>query len=95
MIQFAVIDSTARGRMIAAGDGAFSVKNFPGIHDDGAFTPLGFGVGSQTGMVLGLEKLFELAQHDVERIIIVHEPKTYEGHGVITIEGGMRVRRLA
>ncbi len=95
MLQFAVIEATGKGRMIAAGDGAFSIRNFPGPQSDGAFISLGFGVGSQTGMVLGLEKLFELAGRDVERIIIVHEPRTYEGKGVIAAEGGMRVRRLA
>ncbi len=95
MQQFAVIEKTARGRLIAAGDGAFSLKNFPGPHSDGAFTPQGFGVGSLTGMVLGMEKLYELAGHDLDRIIIVHETKTYEGSNVTKIEGGMRVRRLA
>jgi Metallo-beta-lactamase superfamily len=95
MLQFAVIERTARGRMIAAGDGAFSLGNFPAPDGDGAFTPLGFGVGSLTGMVLGLEKLYELAGQDLDRIIIVHENKTYEGSGVTRIDGGMRVRKLA
>ncbi len=81
--------------MIAAGDGAFSLRNFPAPEGDGAFTPLGFGVGSLTGMVLGLEKLYELAGQDLDRIIIVHENKTYEGSGVTKIGGGMRVRKLA
>ena len=46
-------------------------------------------------MVLGLEKLYELAGQDLDRIIIVHDTKTYEGSGMTKIEGGMRVRRLA
>ncbi len=79
--------------MIAAGDGAFFLRNFPAPEGDGAFTPLGFGVGSLTGMVLGLEKLYELAGRDLDRIIIVY--KTYEGSGVTRIDGGMRVRKLA
>lgn len=77
MHQFAVIEATARGRIIVAGDGAYSRKNFPGAYSEGAFTPIGFGVGSHTGMVLGLETLWELAHHDLDRIVMVHDPATY------------------
>lgn len=95
MLQFAVIEQTSKGRMIAAGDGAFSRGNFPNESNGHGFVPLGFGVGSQTGMVLGLEQLWELSSHDLERVIIVHEEATYRGNDVTVAEQGMRVSRLA
>lgn len=95
MHQFAVFEKTSRGRLIAAGDLAFSRKNFPNEENGGSFVAPGFGVGSQIGMLLALEQIWDLASHDLERIIIVHEPLTYTGRNVTTEDEGMRIVELA
>lgn len=95
MQQFAVIETASAGRFIAAGDGAFSRTNFTGIDHDGAFVPLGFGVGSQTDMVVALDQILSIAGGDVERILIVHEPDTYTGATAWVSSTGMRVAEIA
>jgi len=93
MLQFAIFETRSFGRFIAAGDGAFSRRNFTGMNNDGAFVPQGFGVGSQTDMVLALEKLERLVGGEIERIIIVHEPETYAGPSVRVVNG-MRIAEV-
>lgn len=95
MQQFAVIDTLTAGRFVAAGDGAFWRANFTGFDDDGALVPLGFGVGSQTDMALALDHIWSLAGGDIERILIVHEPLTYEGPHAWHARNGMRVAEVA
>lgn len=94
MQQFAVIDTESAGRFIAAGDGAFSRTNFTGLDGDGALVPLGFGVGSQTDMALALDHIWTLAHGDIERILIVHEPATYEGPQAWQARNGMRIAEV-
>ncbi len=94
MQQFAVVDTSASGRFVAAGDGAFWRANFTGFDNDGAHVPLGFGVGSQTDMALALDHIWALAGGEIERILIVHEPATYEGPHTWRARNGMRIAEI-
>ncbi|BCL78761.1 hypothetical protein ccbrp13_12260 [Ktedonobacteria bacterium brp13] len=71
-LQYPVIDTISAGRYIGASDVAFSRLNLTGYNNDGVMIPLGFGVGSPTNMLLALDKVWSLAQGEIERILIVH-----------------------
>ena len=94
MLQYPLIDTVSSGRYIAAGDVAFSRLNFTGTNNDGVMIPGGFGVGSQTNMVLGLDKLQSQVQGELERILIVHDPDTYTGSNAWESHTGMRVAEI-
>ncbi|MGI9048178.1 MAG: hypothetical protein ACR2GU_02175, partial [Rubrobacteraceae bacterium] len=79
---------------VVAGDAAYSRRNFMGLEGDGVMVPIGFGVGSQTQMLLALDRMHELVNGEIERIVIVHEPETYEGPGVRTGANGMRIAEI-
>jgi hypothetical protein len=94
-LQYPVIDTISAGRYIGASDVAFSRLNFTGYNNDGVMIPLGFGVGSPTNMLLALDKAWSLADGDIERILIVHEPETYLGPNTWESSTGMRVAEIA
>ena len=94
-LQYPVIDTISAGRFIGASDVAFSRLNLTGYNNDGVMIPLGFGVGSPTNMLLALDKVWSLAQGDIERILIVHEPETYIGPNAWQSSTGMRVAEIA
>ena len=95
MLQYAVIDTASSGRYIAAGDVAFSRLNLTGLNNDGVLVPLGFGVGSQTQMVLAMDEALRAVEGEVERVLIVHEPLTYLGPSAWTGQRGLRVAEVA
>ena len=92
--QYAIVDTESSGRYIVAGDAAYSRRNFMGLEGDGVMVPIGFGVGSQTQMLLALDRMYELVNGEIERIVIVHEPETYEGNGVRTGASSMRIAEI-
>lgn len=92
--QYVIVDTETSGRYIIAGDAAYSRSNFVGLEGDGVMVPVGFGVGSQTQMLLALDRMYDLVEGEVERIVIVHDPETYEGAGIRTGAGGMRIAEI-
>jgi hypothetical protein len=94
MLQYPIIDTESAGRYIAAGDIAYSRQNFTGRNNDGVMIPVGFGVGSQTNMLLALDKMQSQVNGDLERILLVHEPDAYVGPNVWECSTGMRVAEV-
>jgi glyoxylase-like metal-dependent hydrolase (beta-lactamase superfamily II) len=72
------IDGSKKDRWVVSGDNCYAYENLLGINNDGVYLPVGFGVGSQENMIVALDKMMELTNGNVDRIIIGHEPKTWE-----------------
>ena len=94
MLQYPIIDTVSSGRYIAAGDVAYSSLNFTGVNNDGVMIPVGFGGGSQTNMLLALDKIQSQVHGEIERVLIVHDPDTYTGSNVWESHTGMRVAEI-
>jgi len=75
--QFVVIDNFD-GKWVVAGDNAFQYANLEGLDGDGFYVPLGFGVGSQVNMMLGLEEMMKVTNFDTSKIVVGHDAKTWE-----------------
>ncbi len=75
--QFVVIDNFD-GNWVVAGDNAFQYANLEGLDGDGFYVPLGFGVGSQVNMMLGLEEMMKVTNFNTGKIIVGHDAKTWE-----------------
>ncbi|HEY4383831.1 MAG TPA: hypothetical protein VGN34_05050, partial [Ktedonobacteraceae bacterium] len=95
MLQYPIIDTISSGRYIAAGDVAFWRMNFTGRDNNGVMIPIGFGVGSQTQMLVALEQIYNQVDGNVKRVLIVHEPETYTGPDAWSSSTGMRVAEIA
>ena len=63
---------------VVAGDTCYAYENLLGVNNDGVYLPVGFGVGSQVNMIMALDKMMELTGGNIERIIIGHEPKSWD-----------------
>lgn len=59
-------------RWVFTGDACYSFENF-GAGGAGPYLPVGFGVGSITGMVAALARIRELAGGRLENLIITHD----------------------
>jgi glyoxylase-like metal-dependent hydrolase (beta-lactamase superfamily II) len=84
-------------RWIFTGDVCYSTGNFGEKNQDGAyegpFIPVGFAVGSITGMVEALCRIKELAQGRLDRLIICHDaamwknfPSKQQNNGMLVAE---------
>lgn len=67
-----------KDRWVVSGDNCYAYENLLGVNNDGVYLPVGFGVGSQENMIFALDKMMELTNGNVDRIIIGHEPKTWD-----------------
>jgi len=80
--QLVIIDNVLQGkkvdRWVVSGDNCYAYENILGVNNDGVYLPIGFGVGSQENMIHALDKMMELVQNNIDRVIIGHEPKTWE-----------------
>lgn len=80
--QLIIIDNDLPGgktdRWVVSGDNCYAYENLLGVNNDGVYLPVGFGVGSQENMIKALDKMMELTHGNVERVIIGHEPKTWD-----------------
>jgi len=65
-------------RWMVACDNCYAYENLLGINNNGVYLQDGFGVGSQVNMTLALDKMMELVNGNIGRIIIGHEPKSSE-----------------
>jgi N-acyl homoserine lactone hydrolase len=80
--QLIVIDNNIsdgkKDRWVVAGDNCYAYENLLGMNNSGVYLPVGFGVGSQVNMTMALDKMMELVNSNIDRIIIGHEPKSWE-----------------
>jgi glyoxylase-like metal-dependent hydrolase (beta-lactamase superfamily II) len=60
-------------RWVFTGDVCYSFENFGAPGSGGPYLPVGFGVGSITGMVQALVSIQELSGHRLDRLIIPHD----------------------
>jgi N-acyl homoserine lactone hydrolase len=80
---------------VVSGDNAFSYENLEGLNGDGNYIPIGFGVGNQLDMMLALDEMMKIADHDTNRIIIGHEPQTWSRFPSCQTEDGLYFAELA
>lgn len=76
---------------ILAGDLAYTFENLNGWNNDGIYVPLGFGSGSQTNMVMALDRMVELAGDDSHRVIPIHEDRLKNSFPSRTTSEGLQV----
>lgn len=81
-------------RWVVSGDNCYAYENLLGVNNDGVYLPVGFGVGSQENMIVALDKMMELTEGNVDRIIIGHEPKTWDHFPSWKTEDGLYVSEL-
>ncbi len=79
---------------VVAGDNCYAYENLLGVENSGVYLPVGFGVGSITNMTLALDKMMEIANGNIEHIIIGHEPKSFETYPSWKTEDGLHVAEL-
>ena len=96
--QLIIIDNEpkpgVRDRWVVSGDNCYAYENLQGVNKDGVYLPVGFGVGSQENMIVALDKMMELTAGNLERIIIGHEPKTWDHFPSWKTEDGLWVSEL-
>ncbi len=83
----------ADDRWVFTGDACYSFENY-GADGKGPYLPVGFGVGSITGMVDALVKIRELAGGDLKRLIITHDSEMWGLHPSAVKSDGMRVAEV-
>ena len=84
---------SAGERWVFTGDACYSFENY-GAEGKGPYLPVGFGVGSITGMVEALVKIRELAGGDLKRLIITHDSDMWEAHSSAVKSDGMHVAEV-
>lgn len=95
--QLVVIDNeTPAGKdtWVVAGDNCYAYENLLGVDNNGIYLPVGFGVGSLTNMTFALDKMMEITGGNIERIIIGHEPKSFEHYPSWQTADGLHVAEL-
>jgi glyoxylase-like metal-dependent hydrolase (beta-lactamase superfamily II) len=70
-------DGAGAGTWVVAGDNCYLYENIQGIGGDGVYVPVGFGVGSQTNMLVALDRLVELSHGRLDRLIIGHDANSW------------------
>ncbi len=80
--QLIVIDNNVsdekNDRWVVAGDNCYAYENLLGVNNSGVYLPVGFGVGNLVNMTMALDKMMEMVNGNIDRIIIGHEPKSWE-----------------
>lgn len=79
---------------VVAGDNCYAYENLTGVENSGVYLPVGFGVGSITNMTMALDKMMEITKGNIERIIIGHEPKSFETYPSWKTADGLHVAEL-
>jgi glyoxylase-like metal-dependent hydrolase (beta-lactamase superfamily II) len=83
----------AGGRWVFTGDACYSFENY-GADGKGPYLPVGFGVGSITGMVEALSTIRSLADGDLRRLIITHDNDMWTLHPSVVKSDGMRIAEV-
>jgi len=96
--QLIVIDNELsngkKDRWVVAGDNCYAYENLLGVENSGVYLPVGFGVGSQVNMTMALDKMMELTNGNIDRIIIGHEPQSWEHYPSWKTPDGLYVGEL-
>ncbi len=91
--QYVVVDTAERGRVVVAGDCAYSYANLTGLDGSGVYIPLGFGVGSHYQSLMVLDKMMAEVDGDLSRIIVLHDFERWERFQVVSEAQGFRIAR--
>ncbi len=81
-------------RWVFTGDACYSYENYGGVDGRGPYLPVGFGVGSITGMVDALATIRELAGGDLRRLIITHDGDMWGAHPSAATSDGMHIAEV-
>jgi glyoxylase-like metal-dependent hydrolase (beta-lactamase superfamily II) len=92
--QLIAIEKTGGGSWIYTGDACYTLENFGEPNSAGPYSPVGFGVGSITGMVKALVRIQELAEGKTERLIICHDPSMWTVFPSKTSAAGFRIAEI-
>jgi len=76
---------------VLAGDLAYTFENLNGWDNNGVYVPLGFGSGSQSNMVMALDRMVELAGAETRRVIPIHEDRLKDSFPSRTTSEGLQV----
>ena len=91
--QYVVVDTAGRGRVVVAGDCAYSYANLTGLDGSGVYIPLGFGVGSHYQSLMVLDRMMAEVDGDLSRIIVLHDFERWERFRVVGDDDGFRIAR--
>ncbi len=80
-------------RWVFTGDACYSFENY-GADGKGPYLPVGFGVGSITGMVDALVTIRDLAGGDLNRLIITHDSDMWKVHPSAVKSDGMHIAEV-
>jgi len=75
-------------------DACYSFDNFGANPETGPYFPVGFGVGNLTEMVKALVRIYELAEHRLDRLIITHEERMWTNFPSKQTSEGMHVAEV-
>ncbi len=97
-LQLVTIDDTdERGEpspWVFTSDAAYSFENFGPEGTFDSYSPVGFGVGSLTGMVGSLETIRKLARGRIDRLIIPHDAAMWRRFPTAGTSDGMHVAEI-
>jgi glyoxylase-like metal-dependent hydrolase (beta-lactamase superfamily II) len=79
---------------IVTGDLAYVDQNLTGINNDGAYVPVGLGVGSPLNMMKTYDEILKRANGRMERIVIGHETSNWTKYNSWTTKENLHVAEL-
>ena len=77
------------------GDLAYVKENFTGINENGVYVPVGLAVGSPYNMTKALDNILEIANGNLDRVIIGHETDNWERFPAKKYNDGLWVAEIA
>jgi len=96
--QLIVIDNESlnghKDPWVVAGDNCYAYENLLGVNNSGVYLPVGFGVGNLVNMTMALDQMMELVNGNIDRIIIGHEPKSWDHFPSWKTSDGLYVAEL-
>jgi len=91
--QYVVLTGADKQPWVITGDAMYSYENAEGIGGDGTYVNIGFGGGSGwTGLRL-IDEMVKTVT-DTDRLVIVHEPATFQRHPSRRSQDGLSVAEL-
>lgn len=79
------------GRYIHIGDVAYLKRNILGPDLNGVSIPQSLGAGSITNRIISMQDALAAVDGDIDRVLIGHEPETFDQYRTETWEDGMRI----
>lgn len=87
-------DTNNAGSWVVAGDCAYSYENLTGDKTNGVMYPIGIHVGSPLNILKSFDTMKELANGDLNRIIIGHDDECWTRYPSWTTEDGLHVAEV-